>query len=67
MLIIDEVSMIDAALFEKLNAIAQFVRGSDLPFGGIQLIACGDFFQLPPVLPQVALRKCGAFTVDVIF
>jgi len=48
-LVIDEVSMIDATMFTKLNDVAKMVRGIDKPFGGIQLIITGDFFQLPPV------------------
>ncbi|XP_062387272.1 ATP-dependent DNA helicase PIF1 [Sardina pilchardus] len=48
-LIIDEISMVDAHLFDKLEAIARSIRRSTEPFGGIQLIVCGDFFQLPPV------------------
>lgn len=43
------VSMVDAALFDKLDAIAQAIRGNSAPFGGLQLIVTGDFFQLPPV------------------
>ncbi|KKY27895.1 putative mitochondrial dna helicase [Diplodia seriata] len=49
-LIIDEISMIDSTLFDKLDTIARAVRKKDLPFGGIQLVITGDFFQLPPVL-----------------
>lgn len=49
-LIIDEISMIEPELFDKLNDIAQRVRGNKLPFGGIQLIVCGDFAQLEPVI-----------------
>lgn len=41
--------MIDPKLFEKLEAIARMIRKSPKPFGGIQIIATGDFFQLPPV------------------
>ena len=48
-LVIDEVSMLDGHLFKMLEAIGRAVRGSSLPFGGIQLVFCGDFFQLPPV------------------
>lgn len=48
-LIIDEISMLDGSLLAKLNEIAQHVKGSRQPFGGIQLICTGDFFQLPPV------------------
>ncbi|XP_055639285.1 ATP-dependent DNA helicase PIF1 [Toxorhynchites rutilus septentrionalis] len=49
-LIIDEISMVDGDYFEKIEAVARYVRKSDKPFGGIQLILCGDFFQLPPVV-----------------
>ena len=48
-LVVDEVSMIDAALFDKLEYIARMIRKNPLPFGGIQLILTGDFLQLPPV------------------
>ncbi|KAJ3575906.1 hypothetical protein NP233_g801 [Leucocoprinus birnbaumii] len=48
-LIIDEISMVDASLFDYLEAIARALRGDDEPFGGIQLVLCGDFCQLPPV------------------
>lgn len=52
-LIVDEVSMLSADLFDKLEYLAQQVRrrgGVGQGFGGMQLILCGDFFQLPPVM-----------------
>jgi len=48
-LVIDEVSMMTPELFEKLEEIARKVRRDERPFGGLQLIMVGDFFQLPPV------------------
>ncbi|CAO3613578.1 unnamed protein product [Mucor fragilis] len=48
-LIIDEISMVDAELFDKMDYIAKRVRHTDAPFGGIQIVVTGDFFQLPPV------------------
>lgn len=48
-LIVDEVSMMDVDLFEKLDQIGRTIRKNPKPFGGIQLIFVGDFFQLPPV------------------
>ena len=48
-LIIDEISMIGADLFDRVEKTARLVRESEAPFGGIQIIAVGDFLQLPPV------------------
>ncbi len=48
-LVVDEVSMLSLKLFDMLNAIGKGVRGNQKPFGGIQLIFSGDFYQLPPV------------------
>lgn len=48
-LIIDEISMISACIFAQLDFICQYIRKSSKPFGGIQIIACGDFRQLRPV------------------
>lgn len=48
-LIIDEISMFHSKQLVMLDQILKFCRESDEPFGGIQVIVCGDFFQLPPV------------------
>ena len=48
-LIIDEISMIKASQFEAVNKICQYIKRSSRPFGGIQVVCSGDFFQLPPV------------------
>jgi ATP-dependent DNA helicase PIF1 len=61
-LIIDEVSMVDGELFDKLEAIARLVKKSGKIFGGLQLVVTGDFFQLPPV-PDVKGRE-AKFTFD---
>lgn len=50
MLIIDEVSMMTPELLEKLDIIGKRIRNNAAPWGGIQLVLCGDFFQLPPVM-----------------
>ncbi|KAG8437075.1 hypothetical protein GDO86_007958 [Hymenochirus boettgeri] len=56
-LIIDEISMVEGEFFDKLEAVARAVRGKDEPFGGIQLIVCGDFLQLPPVTQASSQTK----------
>jgi len=48
-LIIDEISMLSADQFETLNQICQSFKRNSLPFGGIQMVLVGDFFQLPPI------------------
>lgn len=40
---------IDGRFFDKLEYVGRRTRQNDLPFGGIQLVLVGDFFQLPPV------------------
>ncbi len=49
LLVIDEISMMTPDLLEKLNQIAKTLRKSEKPFGGIQVLFVGDFFQLPPI------------------
>jgi len=48
-LIIDEISMMNDLLLEKINDLLCLIKKSKLPFGGIQFIFLGDFCQLPPV------------------
>lgn len=49
-LIVDEVSMLDANFINMLDQVLKRVRGEVfMPFGGIQVVFVGDFFQLPPV------------------
>jgi len=48
-LIIDEISMINAELLQKVSDYLKLLKRSDLPFGGVQMILVGDFYQLPPV------------------
>jgi len=49
LLFIDEISMINGDLLDKIEELARVMRKNTKPFGGIQLVLCGDFSQLPPV------------------
>ena len=48
-LIIDELSMLSGEFLDRLDVEVQKVRSDSRPLGGIQLIACGDLLQLPPI------------------
>ncbi len=55
-LIIDEISMLHDFQFDLINRILKVIRANDQPFGGLQLVLSGDFFQLPPVKKQQAVQ-----------
>ncbi len=48
-LLIDEISMLKPGQFASIDRICQYFRASFLPFGGMQVVCSGDFFQLPPI------------------
>ena len=48
-LILDEISMLSKKVFEIIEELGRIVRKSLLPFGGLQVVFVGDFYQLPPV------------------
>lgn len=48
-LIVDEISMLDGNTLSLVDLVCRTVLGSEQPFGGIQVVLVGDFFQLPPV------------------
>ncbi len=58
-LIIDEISMLSPELFEQVDFICKTARNSMEPFGGLQLICSGDFFQIPPIN-----QENGRFVLD---
>lgn len=48
-LIIDEISMFHSYRLDMVNQVCKLLRKDEKPFGGLQIILCGDFFQLPPI------------------
>ncbi len=61
-LIIDEISMLSGNFLDILDRICRAFRRNELPFGGIQIVLCGDLFQLPPVtrdgqIPVLAIES----------
>lgn len=55
-LILDEVSMLDATFIDDLDKVLTALHKKDLPFGGVQVVMVGDFFQLPPVVKKGETR-----------
>ena len=53
-LIIDEVSMLSSNTLSMVDAVCRKIRQSSEPFGGLQIVFVGDFFQLPPIIKREA-------------
>jgi transposase len=51
-LVIDEVSMVRADVIDAIDLALRYIRKSQKPFGGVQLVFIGDMYQLPPVLKE---------------
>ena len=55
-LIIDEISMVAPDLLDAVDILARMARRNNAPFGGLQIVAIGDLFQLPPVITRDAME-----------
>ncbi|OQB05871.1 MAG: ATP-dependent RecD-like DNA helicase [bacterium ADurb.Bin212] len=61
-LIIDEISMLDANTLDNINAICCHAKANNNAFGGLQVVLVGDFLQLPPVVKRtVSNESQGSF------
>jgi len=49
-LIIDEISMLSPRMFDSVERVCRVMKQSEEPFGGMQVVLSGDFFQLPPIV-----------------
>jgi len=56
-LIVDEISMLHKHQLDMVDTIARYILNSDKVFGGIQVVLCGDFFQLPPVSSSILTKE----------
>jgi len=52
-LIIDEVSMLNPETLSMVDAICREIKQNSKPFGGMQVVLVGDFFQLPPIMKKI--------------
>jgi ATP-dependent exoDNAse (exonuclease V) alpha subunit len=60
-LVVDEISMLHDFRLDLVDQLCRTIRKDDRPFGGIQIVLCGDFFQLPPI--NRAGSRAGGFVV----
>ena len=56
-LVVDEISMVRADMFENIDIFLRLNRGVNEPFGGVRIIVFGDLFQLPPVVAGTFERQ----------
>jgi len=74
-LIIDEISMLSANMLDMVDMVCREIKQNDEPFGGIQIVLVGDFFQLPPIVKREEekvkqnlfakkINKLGTFAYD---
>lgn len=65
-LIIDEISMLHAHQLDNVDKICRYLKEETfLPFGGLQVVLCGDFFQLPPVQKNRSEEVKFAYTSQI--
>ena len=63
-LVIDEISMLHSAQLDSVDRICKAFKKNPEPFGGLQIVLCGDFFQLPPI-NRDQLEVSFAYTSEI--
>lgn len=64
-LIIDEISMLSGNMLNAVSEICTSIRGGHEPFGGLQVVLVGDFFQLPPISKNNSVSNNFDQTIDI--
>ena len=59
-------SQVSLRLFDQIEDVCRNIHGNNIGFGGIQVVACGDFFQLPPV-PDMGHGDAGDYALTSKF
>lgn len=65
-LIIDEISMLSPNVLQMVDQVCRKIKGNSAPFGGIQIVLVGDFFQLPPISKN-QIKEFDQFELDALF
>lgn len=66
-LIIDEISMLSSSTLDCIDRVCKLFKRNEEPFGGMQVIFSGDFFQLPPIEKKKQQFNEGAYQEQIIF
>jgi ATP-dependent DNA helicase PIF1 len=56
-LLIDEISMVRCDTLDYIDRLLRYAKGRDLPFGGIQVVVVGDFYQLAPIVKAIEKKQ----------
>lgn len=65
-LILDEISMLSGDFLDRASELLSHVRKQEDPFGGLQVVLCGDFLQLPPVKAETLAFQASVWSKSLV-